>query len=97
MKKILRTKRARQDLIDIWRHVAEDSPEAGDGLLDAIDAKCQLLASHPSLGPERNDIREGLRYIRAGQYLVLYQVAGQAVRIVRVLHGRRDLHGVFSA
>lgn len=93
--RILRTKRARQDLIDIWRHVAEDDPDAADNLLDSIDEKCRLLTMHPNLGPGRSDIREGLRYIRTGRYLVLYQVDGQVIRIVRVLHGRRDLHGVF--
>lgn len=38
--RIVRSKRARQDLIDIWRHVAEDDPDAADKLLDSIDEKC---------------------------------------------------------
>lgn len=94
--RIVRSKRARQDLIAIWRYVAADDPDAADTLLDTIDTKCQLLMQHPNLGPERNDIREGLRYIRVGQYLVLYQVGEQVIRVVRVLHGRRDLRGVFT-
>jgi toxin ParE1/3/4 len=64
--RIIRSKRARQDLIDIWRYVAEDAPDAADSLLDAIEEKCRLLMAHPNLGPERNDIREGLQYIISG-------------------------------
>lgn len=92
--RIVRTKRARQDLIDIWRFVAEDDHDAADCLLDTIDAKCQYLLVHPHLGPIRNDIREGLRYLRVGQYLALYQVSGSTIRVVRVLHGKRDLQGI---
>ncbi len=95
--KLIRSKRARQDLIDIWLYVAGDSPDAADALLDAIDEKCKLLTMHPNLGPERNDIRIGLRYLREGQYLILYQIDSQVIRIVRVLHGRRDLNGLFTA
>ena len=93
---LVRTKRARQDLIDIWLYVATEDQDAADAVLDGIDAKCQLLVRHPLLGPSREDIRPGFRYLRAGQYLVLYQVDESVVRIVRVLHERRDLNGIFS-
>jgi hypothetical protein len=36
--RVLRTRRARQDLIDIWRHIGGDDPAAADRLLDRIDA-----------------------------------------------------------
>ena len=96
MRKIVRSKRARQDLIDIWRYIAEDDPQAADTVLDAIETKCGLLRNHPRLGPSREDIREGLRCLPVGQYLVLYQIGTQCIRIVRVLHARRDLEGLFS-
>ncbi len=64
--RILRTRRARQDLIEIWRFVATDDMAAADELLDVIDGKCVLLAENPRLGPSRDDIRPGLRYFIAG-------------------------------
>ena len=93
---VIRLKRARQDLIDIWRHIATDDPQAADAVLDAIDAKCQMLANHPLLGPSREDIRPGMRYLVIGSYLALYRVDADAVRIVRILHARRDLEGLFT-
>ena len=93
---VIRLKRARQDLIDIWRHIATDDPQAADAVLDAIDAKCQMLADHPLLGPSREDIRPGMRYLVIGSYLALYRVDADAVRIVRILHARRDLEGLFT-
>ncbi len=86
---VIRLQRARQDLIDIWRHIAMDA------VLDTIDAKCQLLSRYPQLGPSRDDIRPGMRYLVIDPYLALYKVDEDAVRIVRILHAHRDLEGLF--
>lgn len=92
---VIRLKQARQDLIAIWQYIAMDDPQAADAILDAIDAKCQKLSTHPRLGPARDDIRSGMRYLVIGSYLALYKIDRYAVRIVRVLHARRDLQGLF--
>jgi toxin ParE1/3/4 len=94
MARFIRTRRARQDLVDIWRYVAADDPAAADRLLDALDDKCGLLAQHPHLGPARDDIRQGLRYLVHGDYLILYRIVGPDVEIVRVVHARRDVSGI---
>jgi len=93
----MRLRQARQDLIDIWRHVAMDDPQAADAVLDAIDARCRQLSTHPRLGPARDDIRPGMRCLVIGSYLVLYTIDRDTVRIVRVLHARSHLQGVFVA
>ncbi len=93
--KVLRTRRGRQDLIDIWRHIGRDDPAAADRLLDRIDARCALLAEHPQLGPERADIRPGLRYLVVERYVILYRTVEGGVEIVRVVHGARDLPKLF--
>lgn len=92
---VLRTRRARRDLIDIWRHIGRDDPAAADRLLDRIDARCALLAEHPQLGPERADIRPGLRYVVIERYVILYRSVEGGVEIVRVVHGARDLPNLF--
>ena len=48
-------------------------------------------SSIPRLGPPRDDIRPGLRYLIVGDYVVLYRLIDEDVEIVRVVHGRRDL------
>jgi plasmid stabilization system protein ParE len=56
-RRLVRTRRARQDLVEIWQYIAADNPTAADALLDRIDESCRRLAEHPQLGPCRHDIR----------------------------------------
>jgi len=91
MPRFVRTRRARQDLIDVWRYVARNNPAAADVLVDRSDEKCALVARKPRLGPERSDIRPGLRYFIVKEYLILYRIIDDGIEIVRVVHGRRDL------
>jgi toxin ParE1/3/4 len=37
------TRRARQDLLDIWLYIAPQNPVAADRVFDRIEASCQLL------------------------------------------------------
>ena len=94
-RRLFRTRQARHDLIDIWDHIAADNPEAADAVLDRIDKGCLGLLDHPHLGPARNDIRPGLRYLIVGDYVILYRVLDDGVEIVRIVHGRRDLFNLF--
>lgn len=93
--RVLRTRRARQDLIDIWRHIGRDNPAAADRQLERIDAHCARLAEQPRMGPERADIRPGLRYLVVAPYVILYRTVSAGVEIVRVVHGARDLPNLF--
>jgi toxin ParE1/3/4 len=87
----VRTRRAEEDLIEIWTFIAADDAYAADRLLDRIDAACALLAENPALGLARPDLRPDFRYYPLGRYLILYRIAGASVEIVRVVHGARDL------
>lgn len=86
-----RTRQAEDDLVAIWRHIAEDSPAAADRLLDELDARSQLLVEHPRMGRARDDIAAGLRYLVHGNYLILYRLDDDTVEVVRYVHGARDL------
>ena len=44
----------------------------------------------------RDDIRPGLRYWISGSYLLLYRITDGGVDIVRAVHARRDLFGLFQ-
>ena len=89
--RLTRTFLAEEDLIDIWRTIAEDDPDAADRILDRIDIACLHLTEHPHMGPARPDLRPGLRYRPVGNYLVLYRVLADTLEIVRVIHGARHL------
>ncbi|MCF4165619.1 type II toxin-antitoxin system RelE/ParE family toxin [Zavarzinia compransoris] len=91
MLSIIRTRRADEDLIEIWRFIAADNPEAADRVLDAIERRWQQLALHPFSGVARDDILPGLRHLVAGRYLTLYRVTEAGIEILRVLQGQRRL------
>lgn len=95
MSRVVYTRAAREDLIDIWTHVAKDDPVAADRVLDRLDEAASNLIQNPEMGPARDDIRPGLRYLVSGSYLLLYRILGDDVEIVRAVHGRRDLYGLF--
>ena len=83
--------RARADLDEIWDYVAEDSPSAADRLLATFEEKLLLLAKQPLLGQSRDELRPGIRSFVVGRYVVYYQLADDRIRVVRVLHGARDV------
>jgi toxin ParE1/3/4 len=95
MARVVFTNKAREDLVDIWLHVAEDDEQAADRVLDRLDEAAGHLAEHPEMGAARDDIRHGLRYLISGPYLLLYRINDAGVEIVRAVHGRRDLFGMF--
>lgn len=95
MPQVYVTRAAREDLIAIWTHIAEDDPAAADRVLDRLDEAASYLAHNPQMGPARDDIRPGLRYLVSGSYLLLYRIADGGIEIVRAVHGRRDLYGLF--
>jgi toxin ParE1/3/4 len=95
MARVFFTRAARDDLIGIWTHIAADDLAAADRVLDRLDEVAAHLASNPQMGPARDDIRPGLRYLVSGSYLLLYRIDGDDIEIVRAVHGRRDLYGLF--
>jgi len=58
---VRRTRRAEDDLIDIWTFIAAHNPRAADQVLDDLDGRSCLLAEFPEIGQARPDIAEGLR------------------------------------
>jgi len=91
MPPIFVSERADNDLLEIWQHVALDSPAAADRLLDRIESRWQQLAENPGSGMARNDIAPGLRHLVTGPYLIFYRMASGRIEIVRILHGSRKI------
>ncbi|HDR30075.1 type II toxin-antitoxin system RelE/ParE family toxin, partial [Rhodovulum sp.] len=47
------TRAAREDLIAIWTHIADDNPQAADRVLDRLEESANRLADNPQMGPAR--------------------------------------------
>lgn len=90
-----RTDRAEQDLMEIWSYIAIESPRAADRLLDRIEERTRQLAHLPSSAVARDELGSGIRSLVVERYLVFYRVSENAVSILRVLHGHRDIADEF--
>ncbi|MGB3580283.1 MAG: type II toxin-antitoxin system RelE/ParE family toxin [Roseiarcus sp.] len=86
------TDKAEADLAEIWAYVAvEVSEAAATRLVDKLYAACEPLRQFPRLGPAREQFAAGLRVCFSGNYALYYLHDDDAVTIVRVLHGSRDV------
>ena len=94
MGSIQHTRRAENDLLDIWAYIAQDKPDAADRLLDEIERTAALLAENPKLGPARPDIAPEFRYFPVGNYLILYRMIADGIEVVRVTHGARRINNL---
>ena len=91
MSKVSFTRRAREDLLDIWLYIAPQNPAAADRVYDHIEESCLLLRTHPQLGPMRAEIAESARALVIERWLVLYRLIEDGVQVVRIVDGSRDL------
>jgi toxin ParE1/3/4 len=87
--------RASQDLLEIWRYIAEHgSDAAADRVLDRIYRSCAKLEAYPQLGRARPDIDTDARGLVVDRWLAFYRVVGDEAQILRVMHGARDLSDI---
>jgi toxin ParE1/3/4 len=91
MRRVRRTKAAREDVAAIFAFVAERDLAAAEALIVRFDAKLRLLADDPLLGPARDELAPRLRSFVVGPYLLLYEPMTDGILLVRVLHGARHL------
>ena len=92
MGKVLFTRRAREDLLDIWLYIASRNSEAiADRVYDRVEDACRLLRDHPLIGPARPEIAPAARTLAIERWLALYRLVDDGARIVRIIDGARDL------
>jgi toxin ParE1/3/4 len=82
---------ARRDLSEVVDYIAAANPRAADATERAILAVAKRLGDFPSFGPVGRwpGTREAV--VPNLPYVLIYEVDGQAVTIVAVLHGARDV------
>ena len=87
---------ADQDLEDVFEYgLKEFGLDQAVEYVASFDALFELISQNPELGRTRNEIKEGLRSLVKESHVVFYRVTDSQIRIVRILHGSRDLwqHG----
>ncbi len=89
MMELFWTPEATQDRDKIYDHIEADNPAAALTLDGLFAEKADRLVDHPGLGrPGRS---AGTQELVAHQnYILVYDVTGNLVRILRVLHAARQ-------
>lgn len=96
MPTILRSALAREDLLAIWRRIADDSPNNADNFLDELESKFALLANSPEMGTLRPKYMQNLRSFPHKRYIIFYLPITNGIEIVRVFHASRDIARLFE-
>jgi toxin ParE1/3/4 len=89
---------ARDDVIGIWKFIAEGNPSRADTFLDERYSTFRLLAANPAVGRRRDELRTGVRSFAKGKYVVFYSRPedSKELEIARVLSGYCDLDELFE-
>lgn len=87
---------ARDDLEAIGLYIAEDDPDRALTFVTELEDVAKQAAVRPRSFPEREDLTPGLRKIVHGRYLIFFRELADEVRIERVVHGARNLPGLFT-
>jgi antitoxin ParD1/3/4/toxin ParE1/3/4 len=80
------------DLESIWEYIAADSIDAADRWIAKLFDGFESIAAMPGIGHSRKDLTEfPILFWTVGAYLIIYRSNGQAVEIVAVTQGSRDI------
>ncbi len=99
MKKCRLAPEVEQELDGIWFYIASNSGsiEIADRISENITQRFWLLARNPYIGRRRDaDLRRGLRSFPADDYVIIYRVENDAVLILHVAHGSRNVQALLA-
>jgi toxin ParE1/3/4 len=89
--------RAVEDLENIYRFIAEDSPPRAQHFIGQIQHRCDLLRDAPEQGRARPDLRKGLRVVPYGRSVVIaYQLTADVVEVLRVFYGGQNYETIMA-
>jgi toxin ParE1/3/4 len=90
---------AKANLGKIAIYIAKESGhrEIAMGFTDQLREQCRKLATLPStLGRARPELREDVRSFPFNGYVIFFRYVGEALEVVNILHGSRDVEGYFG-
>ncbi len=83
---------ADQDLEDIFAYtLTKFGFHQAEKYLLEIDEILQILTENPESGKKRNEIKTGLYSFPKDNHIIFYRILENHIRIIRILHGSRDL------
>jgi toxin ParE1/3/4 len=95
--RIVKHRKAKRDALRIFVHIGEQNFDAARRFLAALDAEFHRIADMPGMGAKREFASAGLEGIRSlpvqgfTNYLIFYRYDETFLKILRVIHGARDI------
>jgi plasmid stabilization system protein ParE len=100
MSKYQFTPQALGDLLDIWSTIARENLRAANRVEAAILQACDFLGQSPLAGRTREDLTSlPVRFWVVqpySNYLIVYDADKKPLRVIRILHGARDLASILT-
>jgi toxin ParE1/3/4 len=94
MLRVTRTPAAQRDLVAITDWIAANNLDAALRLYEEVDRLLSLIARYPEMGETTESLGEGVRRVTLGDFVLFYRLSGDAIDLIRVLHGARDIHSL---
>ena len=89
---------ARGDLRNIYRFGRKRwGGQRASLYLEELKNQIWMLVSNAYTGKSRDDVLPGVRGFVVGQHVIFYRLVRDRIEIVRILHGRQDISGNFTA
>ena len=79
------------DLEEIVDYIAQNSPRHAARVLRLLRARMKEIAKQPQIYRLRPEIGAETRLATVGNYVILFRIRQNVIRIERILHGSRDL------
>jgi toxin ParE1/3/4 len=90
-RKLIVSDAAKTDLDGIFDFIAVDSPDAAGRVISGLVASMLKIARTGSTGVPRDWVSPGLRAHIYKKYAIYFRVTPDALTVIRVLHGSRDI------
>ena len=90
MSRVVLARRAKADLRDIGRYIAQHNETAAKRWVQKLRRTCQsTIGTFPKCGTQRDDLLPGLRCFSVGSYVIFFR-GRNPVEILRIVHGAMD-------
>ena len=87
--KLVWTRAARLDRAALYDYIEAENPRAAVELDERFDRRAVQLATNPMIG-RAGRVRNTRELVVRPNYLLVYDIEGDTIRILRVLHGAQQ-------
>ena len=86
-----------EDLFEIWQYIAQDSEDAANRVQSEFFDTFGKLARTPGQGHRRRNLTtKPVLFFALYSYLIVYQADVNPIRILALVHGRRNVKRVLK-